>query len=300
MPRIRSVHPGLFTDEAFMELTVGNPLAGLLLIGLWTEADDSGSFEWKLLTLKARLLPATVANIGELLGALAALRFIRRFDVGGRAIGVVRNFAVYQRPKEPDDRLPFTDETRKFAGFVGGQRPGRGGAKNETGFIRNEPPSEPGGNRIYPDLPVQVEEEGGGKVKDSPPSCGASADASGEAGARPPESLEARCRRLMGSLPVVVDPDFGPIRRLVEGGLGEADVIAGLEAALATADFRPRSWAKLEGWVRRAAKDRIEAALPPRRSREGPIPLRPNKPRDVRLQAFRNVFDVLEGRSVNA
>jgi hypothetical protein len=248
MPRIRSVHPGLFTDEAFMELTVGNPLAGLLLIGLWTEADDSGSFEWKLLTLKARLLPATVANIGELLEALAALRFIRRFDVGGRAIGVVRNFAVYQRPKEP----------------------------------------------------VQVEEEGGGKVKDSPPSCGASADASGEAGARPPESLEARCRRLMGSLPVVVDPDFGPIRRLVEGGLGEADVIAGLEAALATADFRPRSWAKLEGWVRRAAKDRIEAALPPRRSREGPIPLRPNKPRDVRLQAFRNVFDVLEGRSVNA
>jgi hypothetical protein len=33
MPRIRSVHPGLFTDEAFVTVSMA---ARVLLIGVWT------------------------------------------------------------------------------------------------------------------------------------------------------------------------------------------------------------------------------------------------------------------------
>ena len=71
MARIRSVHPGLLTDEAFMTLTVESPLAIPLLVGLWMEADDAGTFEWKPLTLKARILPAITQNISELLDVLS-------------------------------------------------------------------------------------------------------------------------------------------------------------------------------------------------------------------------------------
>ncbi len=41
MARIRSIHPGLFTDEAFMALSL---LARVVLPGLWTECDDQGVF----------------------------------------------------------------------------------------------------------------------------------------------------------------------------------------------------------------------------------------------------------------
>ena len=64
MARIRSVHPGLFTDESFMS---ASPLARIVMIGVWTEADDNGVFEWKPLTLKARLLPADNADMAAIL-----------------------------------------------------------------------------------------------------------------------------------------------------------------------------------------------------------------------------------------
>ena len=123
MARIRSVHPGLMTDEAFMQLTLDCPLAVALLIGLWMQADDAGTFEWKPLTLKARCLPVAPVRIEELLDTLAGLDFIKRFEVGGRAFGVVRNFVKYQRQRRPTDVHPFTPEMRAYAGFEAGTRP---------------------------------------------------------------------------------------------------------------------------------------------------------------------------------
>ncbi|OSJ19761.1 hypothetical protein BST63_01165 [Bradyrhizobium canariense] len=63
--RIRSIHPRLFTDEAFVSCL---PLARLLLLGIWTEADDHGVFEWKPRTLKMRLLAGDQAEVADLLG----------------------------------------------------------------------------------------------------------------------------------------------------------------------------------------------------------------------------------------
>ena len=70
MARIRSVHPSLFTDEAWVSCS---PLARLLYIGLWTDADDQGLFEWKPLQIKMRLLPGDSADVAAMRAALDKL-----------------------------------------------------------------------------------------------------------------------------------------------------------------------------------------------------------------------------------
>ncbi len=73
MARIRSIHPGLFTDEAFVSLTAD---AQVFLMGIWTEADDQGAFEWKPLTLRMRLRPTKDGPVDDLLDELEAAKFI--------------------------------------------------------------------------------------------------------------------------------------------------------------------------------------------------------------------------------
>lgn len=111
MARIRSVHPGLFTDEAFVSVS---PLARLLHIGLWTEADDQGLFEWKPITIKMRLLPVDNADVSTLLAELEAANMIRRYEHDGRQFGAVRNFCRFQRPKKPNAVHPMPAEFRTY------------------------------------------------------------------------------------------------------------------------------------------------------------------------------------------
>lgn len=145
MSRIRSVHPGLFTDEAFMAASTP---ARLLLIGLWCEAWDDGVFDWKPLTLKVKLFPADAVEVGPLLDELANLNFIKRFEVDGKAYGVIRNFQRYQRPKKPNSSGVFPNEFRTYAGSTS--------VSNEP--VRNQPPtgSEP---------VLLGEEDGGGRME---------------------------------------------------------------------------------------------------------------------------------------
>ena len=112
MARIRSIHPGLFTDEAFMSL-----LARVVLPGLWTECDDQGLFAWKPQTLKARLLPGDNADMALVLAELEAADFIRAFSQGGKAFGAVRNFRKYQRPKKPSCVHALPVELRAYVGL---------------------------------------------------------------------------------------------------------------------------------------------------------------------------------------
>ena len=114
MSRIRSVHPGLWTDESFMGLTVAAPHACLVLIGLWNEADDSGVFEWKPLTLKAKILPAAMVDVVELLAILLAEGFIVSFDDSARTYGAIHNFRRFQRPDSPKAWHPLPDNLRAF------------------------------------------------------------------------------------------------------------------------------------------------------------------------------------------
>jgi hypothetical protein len=114
MARIRSIHPALFTDEAFMSLSL---LARVVLPGLWTECDDQGLFAWKPLTLKARLLPADNADMGAVLAELAAGGFICAFEHGGKPFGAVRNFRKFQRPKKPSHVHHLPERLRAYVGL---------------------------------------------------------------------------------------------------------------------------------------------------------------------------------------
>jgi len=98
MARIRSVHPGLFTDERFVELSMA---ARIFLIGLWTEADDQGVFVYKPVTLKMRLFPADNVSAEEVLAEVTATGAVVRFQSDGKEYGAIRNFCKWQRPKSP-------------------------------------------------------------------------------------------------------------------------------------------------------------------------------------------------------
>lgn len=112
MARIRSVHPGLFTDEAFVSLS---DAAQIFYIGLWTEADDQGVFEWKPVTLRMRLRPAKDGSVDGLLSELEAVNCVRSYEFDGRKYGVIRNFGRFQRPRKPKNSHPMPAEFRTFA-----------------------------------------------------------------------------------------------------------------------------------------------------------------------------------------
>jgi hypothetical protein len=156
MARIRSVHPGLFTDETFMELS---PHAQIFTIGLWTEADDQGVFPWKPKTLKARLLPAASVDAGELLAQLLDGGVLGRFEVDGQSYGVIRNFRRFQRPEKPKAVHPLPEKWREFVGLS---------SNSHTCSRKPQPPigdGAPSGPGPADDLPPMS----GGAVEDVEP-----------------------------------------------------------------------------------------------------------------------------------
>jgi hypothetical protein len=111
MSRIRSIHPGIFTDESFVAVSM---TARVLVPGLWVEADDNGIFEWKPLTLKMKVFPADNVDLDALLAELLNADIIKRFTVDGKDYGAVRNFGRYQRPKKPSYKHPLPPELRTY------------------------------------------------------------------------------------------------------------------------------------------------------------------------------------------
>lgn len=153
MARIRSIHPGLFTDEAFATISMA---ARVLLMGIWTECDDHGVFEWKPVTLKMRIMPADNVDIPNLLAELEAAGTIKRFS-HGKDYGLVRNFCRYQRPKSPKYVHSIPPE---FYTYVGLNPDGSLPRLKQTGET-----SEPVENQLptSSEKPPQREEGGGNK-----------------------------------------------------------------------------------------------------------------------------------------
>ena len=115
--RIRSVHPGLFTDDAFVSCS---SYARLLIIGLWTEADDQGVFPWNPVTLKIRLLPMDNIEIEKLLEELEDQNVIKKYAVDGKSYGAIRNFRTYQHPRYPKYIHPIPDHYRNYVSLTDG------------------------------------------------------------------------------------------------------------------------------------------------------------------------------------
>lgn len=156
MARIRSIHPGLFTDEAFVSCP---PLARLLLLGIWTDADDYGLFEWKPVPLKMKYLGADMADVPALLGDLVAFDIVKQVTLDGRSYGLVRNFCRWQRPKRPTFRIPLPAEYRSYVGLdAAGKHPDHSRNPHTSPTPPPHVPTKPG--------KVAQMEEGGGRRKD--------------------------------------------------------------------------------------------------------------------------------------
>jgi hypothetical protein len=111
MARIRSTHPGQWTDEDFVQCS---PLTRLLVLALRNEADDHGVFEWKPLTIKMRLFPVDNVNVDEMLAEAEKFSQIQKFEVDGKSYGAIRNFCKYQRPKKPTYIYPLPNSMALF------------------------------------------------------------------------------------------------------------------------------------------------------------------------------------------
>jgi hypothetical protein len=96
MARIRSIHPAIWTDERFVSLS---PSARLFYIGMLNEADDFGVLEWKPVTLKMRLAPVDNVDPAALMADLVEQNFIVKITRPPKVYAVIRNFRVFQRPK---------------------------------------------------------------------------------------------------------------------------------------------------------------------------------------------------------
>lgn len=111
MARIRSLHPDLFLDEAFVSLTMA---ARLFLMGVWTECDDHGAFEWQPSRLRFKILPADGIAGDALLAELESANIIKKVVIDDRSYGLVRNFCRFQRPKKPTYKVDIPVEHRSF------------------------------------------------------------------------------------------------------------------------------------------------------------------------------------------
>jgi hypothetical protein len=109
--RIRSIHPGQWTDEDFVQCSFA---ARLLCIGLRNEADDNGVFEWKPVSLRMKLFPADAVDINALLAELIEHRHVAKYEANGKTYGLIRNFLKYQRPKKPTCIHPLPNKQPEF------------------------------------------------------------------------------------------------------------------------------------------------------------------------------------------
>ena len=106
MARIRTIKPEFFTSEDIVEL---DPLARLLYIALWCEADKEGRFSWKPKTFKMRYFPGDECNIDALCDALVTRGLVCLY---GDSFAYVPSFKDHQHinPREKDSVIPGPDE----------------------------------------------------------------------------------------------------------------------------------------------------------------------------------------------
>ena len=108
MARIRTIKPEFFTSEDIVSLS---PIARLLYIALWCEADREGRLVWKPRTFKMRYLPADECDVEALCQELVASRLVKLY---GDGLAHIPKFGQHQHlnPREAASLLPDPDASR--------------------------------------------------------------------------------------------------------------------------------------------------------------------------------------------
>lgn len=102
MARIRTIKPEFFTSEDIVSLS---PLARLLYVALWCEADKEGRMVWKPATFKLRYLPGDSTDVQALCQELVDAGLIVLY---GEGYAYIPSFKSHQHinPRESDSQLP--------------------------------------------------------------------------------------------------------------------------------------------------------------------------------------------------
>ena len=119
MARIRTIKPEFFTSEDIVSLS---PLARLLYIATWCEADKAGRLHWKPGTFKLRYLPGDNCDVLALCQELIDSGLIVPY---GNGLAWIPKFNRHQHinPRETESVLP--DPSGRASLFEGsGQDPG--------------------------------------------------------------------------------------------------------------------------------------------------------------------------------
>lgn len=102
MARIRTIKPEFFTSEDIVSLS---PLARLLYVALWCEADREGRLLWKPRTFKMRYLPADDCSVEALCDELVTASLVKLY---GEGLAFIPKFGLHQHlnPREAASTLP--------------------------------------------------------------------------------------------------------------------------------------------------------------------------------------------------
>ena len=102
MARIRTIKPDFFTSEDIVALS---PLARLLYIAIWCEADKEGRLVWKPFTFKLRYLPGDTCDVQALCAEIVDRGLVTLY---GDGYAVIPAFAAHQHinPRESESVLP--------------------------------------------------------------------------------------------------------------------------------------------------------------------------------------------------
>lgn len=105
MARTRLIYPTAPRDEAVASCSA---LARLVWAYLPCHADREGRLEDKPFSLRLEILPVDQVDMDALLGELAAVKLITRYEVDGRRFIQIRTFVAHQKPhkRETESRIP--------------------------------------------------------------------------------------------------------------------------------------------------------------------------------------------------
>lgn len=105
MARIRTIKPEFFTSEDIVALS---PLARLLYVAIWLEADREGRLQWRPKTLKMRYLPADDCDVLKLATELVDAGLVVPYEANGVQLAEVPTFTRHQviNNRETPSALP--------------------------------------------------------------------------------------------------------------------------------------------------------------------------------------------------
>jgi hypothetical protein len=113
------------------------------------------------------------------------------------------------------------------------------------------------GNETHRNAPEERREDTEEKREEviSSPPAERERDATGE------RALEGECRKLAINLPAMADANFVPVLKLLDEGILPEDVLVAMRD-IGQKNHPLRNWHGVGSWARKAAKDRLEMAMP--------------------------------------